>query len=98
MVPGVESVGGVEVQKLALDHLGLWHGFSFNPGLRRTADYRRIGSYSRHVRFDPHHPIRAESGLSRLYRDLGMHAVILADNGGQGYVRHIGGGQTVPPQ
>ncbi|MBV8523508.1 MAG: glycosyltransferase, partial [Acetobacteraceae bacterium] len=87
VVPGVASFGGVDVQTLALDHLDLWHGFSFNPGLRRTADYRRIGCYSRHVRFDPHHPIRAESGLSKLYRDLGMHAVILADNGGQGYVR-----------
>ena len=28
---------------------GCWGGISFNPGLRRTSDYRRLGSYGRHV-------------------------------------------------
>lgn len=97
LTPDVEWVGDVEVRKLTLGHLDVWHGFSFNPGLRRTADYRRIGSYGRYVNFDPYNRGRSEAGLSELYRDLGMYALILADNEGRGYVRHIGWERTVPP-
>ena len=46
--PGMELVGGVKVRRLTFGYLGLWHGFSFNPGLRRITDYRRIGDFSRH--------------------------------------------------
>lgn len=97
LTPDVEWVGDVEVRKLTLGYLDVWHGFSFNPGLRRTADYRRIGSYSRYVGFDPYNRGRSEAGLSELYRDLGMYALILADNEGRGYVRHLGWGRTIPP-
>ena len=95
LLPDVESVAGVAYRRLTLDYLGSWHGFSFNPGLRRTADYRRIGSYGEHVGHDRFRPTNAEADLSLLYRNLGFYCVILSDNEGRGYVRHLGDGRRV---
>jgi hypothetical protein len=62
-----------------------WNGgFSFNPGLRRLSDYQRIGSYGRHVGYDPHGC--GERALGRLYHDLGFVAAILP----KPYTYHIG--------
>lgn len=59
-------------------------GFSFNPGLRRLSDYRRIGSYGRHVGYDPRGC--GERKLGRIYHDLGYVAAILPKE----YTYHIG--------
>jgi hypothetical protein len=72
-----------------------WNGFSLNPGLRRMADYVSIGGYGIHcLRAEAAHAA-GEAALSLLYRQRGMFAAILADRGGQGYVRHIGWHRTV---
>lgn len=97
LLPEAETIGGVETKTYAFGFDGVWHGFSFNPGLRRTADYRRLGSYGLHVRYAWRDRGVAEAGLSQIYRDLGMHVRILADREGAGYVRHIGWERTVAP-
>jgi hypothetical protein len=74
---------------------GKWNGFSLNPGLRRVADYSAIGGYGVHKLKAPNIHAGTEIVLSRLYRKKKMYAVILADRGGQGYVRHIGWGRTI---
>jgi hypothetical protein len=43
---GVSRLGGVEFRQPALGVDESWGGYSFNPGLRRLADYRRIGSFA----------------------------------------------------
>jgi hypothetical protein len=48
-----------------------WGHFSFNPGMRRLSDYKRIGSYGRHVGYGPG-DLHAELTLSKLHRDLGF--------------------------
>jgi hypothetical protein len=75
---------------------GEWNGFSFNPGLRRLADYVAVGGYGVHKLNAPHLHAGTEIVLSRLYRRKEMFAAILADRGGKGYVRHIGWDRTVP--
>lgn len=70
---------------IALDVHGVWSGFSFNPGLRRLSDYKKIGSYGAIQRTTEGH--HYEVAISLKYRQLGYRAVIL-DKGG--YVRHIG--------
>lgn len=97
LLPEVETIGGIATRTYAFGFNEIWHGFSFNPGLRRTADYRRLGSYGLHVRFAWRDRGTAEAGLSQIYRDLGMHVRILADCGGAGHVRHIGWDRTVAP-
>jgi hypothetical protein len=63
---------------------GLWHGFSFNSGLRKTADYKLLGDggYS---------AVGHEVNLSEWYNERGFIAAITK----QGYVRHIGQNRTV---
>jgi hypothetical protein len=69
---------------------GIWHGFAFNPGLRRLADYQRIGSYGACCQFDPQKPWEAERTISEIYRNLGMWTAVLTNNDGAGFVRHTG--------
>lgn len=74
-----------------------WHGFSFNPGLRRLSDYVAIGGYGKHARFDFSRPWSAEHAIGEIYRERGFFAAILSDADGLGYVRHIGRDRRVAP-
>jgi len=94
----VHLKGDIKWQKLAWDYQnkwGEWHGFSFNPGLRRFADYRLTGGYGKLAKYDFNNPGKAESIIGKYYREHEYFAGILADNGGLGYVRHLGGGRQV---
>ncbi len=75
----------------------MWHGFSFNPGLRRMADYVAIGGYGKYTKYDFLIPWRSENVIGKLYRSMEFHAEILADDDGAGYVRHLGRGRRVAP-
>lgn len=77
-------------------HKHLWHGFSFNPGLRRLSDYVAIGGYGVHAKFEPTNPGSAESALNVLYRGRDCFSAILADID-TGYIHHIGGDHHVGP-
>lgn len=55
----------------------LWHGFTFNPGLRRLKDYQMLS---------PIGDIGGELEMSELYYKHGFKAAIFP----QGYVKHIG--------
>lgn len=69
---------------------GVWHGFSFNPGLRRLADYKALGSYSAQLLTPRYAGQHFESYLGTLYRELGYVTAVSLFNNGQGFVRHIG--------
>ena len=74
---------------------GIWHGFSFNPGLKRNSDYQMLGSYGN---LDPQNKLiywEIESEISKYYFEKGYVAAILADNSGKGYCKHIGNNQHV---
>jgi hypothetical protein len=95
----VEQVtDGVTYKKLQFDfELGdreryVWHGFSFNPGLRRLKDYQRIAPYTKHRAGTA---LRSEEALGKIYRAMGFYVVVLTTNSGCGYVRHIGWGRHV---
>jgi len=84
---------------VAYDYCDIWHGFTFNPGLRRLSDYRLLGaSYEKQKRTlylvakTPTAALPYEAEASAFYRRLGYQAVIL-DEGG--YIRHIGGERHV---
>jgi Glycosyl transferase family 2 len=74
---------------------GTWHGFSFNPGLRRLKDYELTGGYGAIRAFDFHRPQEAESRIGEFYKERDFYAVLLVDQDGKGYVRHLGDGRTV---
>jgi hypothetical protein len=90
--------GGVQWRKMKYGYKafgGEWHGFSFNPGLRRLADYTAIGGYGQYKPHTSGIHAAAEIALSRIYRERKMFAAILADRHGEGYVRHTGWNLTV---
>ena len=69
---------------------GLWHGFSFNPGLRRLSDYKTLGSYSAQLLTPRYNGQHFESYIGTIYKELGYTTAISLFNDGQGFVRHIG--------
>lgn len=62
---------------------GVWHGFSFNPGLRRLSDYNLIKPYSQWG---------GEPDISIKYNELGFYTAILKDK----YIVHTGGSRHTP--
>jgi hypothetical protein len=77
---------------MALSYNEIWHGFSFNPGLRRLKDYV---PYSTLAPWNPESSWEAEAGIGEHYRQRGFRAAIL--NPPEGYVRHSGWGRHVEP-
>lgn len=47
----LETPNGIKYRMLKLPHCGNWCGFSFNPGLRRLADYKNLfpNGYQEHM-------------------------------------------------
>ncbi len=75
------------------EYRGVWSGFTFNPGLRRTSDCLKLGPYSE---LPIAHAIKGrtkvtESDLSIHYYNSGFRAAICSET--NGYVRHIGDAQ-----
>jgi GT2 family glycosyltransferase len=67
-----------------------WHGFTFNPGLRRKFDWEKFGGYNKfQVTIEDKVIKNEEAGLSLFYALQGYIAVILS-NDDRGYVKHTG--------
>lgn len=72
----IENIG---VRRLAFNYLKVWHGFSWNPGLRRKDDLMKDGKLPN---------FKHEHHFSIHYRDLGFYVIVLDEK--DGYVTHIG--------
>lgn len=64
---------------------GVWGGTCHNPGLRRLSDFRRYGSYGRHVGYGTN-GLGHEKKWSKLHLDDGFRIAVLPR-----HCRHIGG-------
>lgn len=74
---------GLEYSLYQTDYFGVWHGFSWNPGLRRLSDYNIIKPYKQY---------QNEQGVNQKMKDLGFRAACLKD----GYCLHIGENSITP--
>ena len=74
---------------LSIGYNQAWGGFTWNPGLRRLADYNRIGPFS--MKMGGNREMK-ESDVSLKCIELGYRGVILDEDG---YVRHLGHGRHV---
>ena len=79
-----------------ITRLRLWHGLSWNPGLRRTREYQLLGSFGCLDPDTQKESWRVECEAGGFYQQQGFYAAVLTDNGGDGYVRHIGSDRRVP--
>lgn len=68
---------GVMFRDVAVEDDKQWHGFTFNPGLRRLADYERVKPFA---------DIGHEYEINVRYWELGYYAAILE----QGATEHLG--------
>jgi hypothetical protein len=57
---------------------GGWGGINFNPGLRRLSDYKKIGTYGRHVQYGVM-GLGTELPLSKLFLEMGYRIAVLLD-------------------
>ena len=86
---------GVKYQLMKTGFRGVWHGFSFNPGLRRLSDYQKLfpkGMYA-DIHWSPSNPLQAEQLVGKQYFRHGYRAATLLE----GYCKHIGNNRHVQP-
>lgn len=67
----------------ALDYFNIWHGFSWNPGLRRLKDYDQIKPYKQYIN---------EQGVNEKMKSLGFRAACLEKQ----YCVHLGEDSVTP--
>jgi len=77
------SKNNVRYHEYIIGYLGAWHGFSWNPGLRRLSDYNKIKPYKQHGE---------ESKVGLLYKNMGYVSACLEKS----YCKHIGTYSTTP--
>lgn len=86
---------GVKYQLMKTGFRGVWHGFSFNPCLRRLSDYQKLfpkGMYA-DIHWSPSNPLQAEQLVGKQYFRHGYRAATLLE----GYCKHIGNNRHVQP-
>lgn len=72
-----QSKDGVQYRLLTTGFLGVCHGFTFNPGLRRTKDYDLVKPFSKWT---------GEGDISEVYHKHKFRGAILLE----GSVKHLG--------
>lgn len=78
----IQSHNGVRYRKAPVSLGEGWLGYSFNPGLRRLSDYRRIGCLAK---------FGSEKNASAYFKTLGMSVATLEDPACEttGHGRHV---------
>ena len=74
---------GIIYHEYVRDYLNEWHGFSWNPGLRRLDDYNKIKPYKNYVN---------EQGVGQRDRTLDYRSACLEKS----YCKHIGQNSITP--
>lgn len=85
------TANGVKFRYMATHFRGVWHGFTFNPGLRRLSDYKKIAPYGKYTNFDRTKPHESEMMLSKVHYQRGFRAATLLEP----FVTHIGANRHV---
>lgn len=78
-----QTGNGTIYHEYTRDYLNEWHGFSWNPGLRRLSDYNLIKPYINY---------NNEQGVGQKYRDMGYRSGCLE----KFYCKHIGQNSITP--
>jgi GT2 family glycosyltransferase len=86
-IPYRSGPSDIEYRVLPYNHARIWHGFTFNPSLRRRSDWKAHGGYAAIASFIPERPWEAEAKIGHYYMRKGFRAAILDPDG---YVRHTG--------
>ena len=74
----------VKYRYVSLYHDNIWHGYSWNPGLRRLSDYKLVAPFSKFIKPNDFAAL-TECRIGQRYFELGFRSVILLE----GYVKII---------
>jgi GT2 family glycosyltransferase len=86
--PNIYSTfSGQDYKVIPYNYARIWHGFTFNPSLRRKSDWDAHKGYGKLATFNPVKCWEAESKIGQHYMRKGYRAAILT---GEGYVKHTG--------
>jgi GT2 family glycosyltransferase len=77
ILPLQQTTNGTEFHYYPTHYEGIWHGFSWNPGLRRLADYEKVKPYIN---------LKNEQGVGQKLMELGYRAACLKES----YCKHLG--------
>lgn len=80
----------VRFQEMAVNYRRVWHGMTWNPGLRRLSDYMQAGHFNNFCQWRSNDHIQAEIQFNDYYRKLGFKAATLC----RGFIKHLGGLNT----
>ena len=86
--PTVYTANQVQYHLLSLNFQNIWHGFTWNPGLRRKSDYDLIKPFIQYG--EGQEAAIAECHVGQEYKNLGFRGAILTE----GAVRHAGGKES----
>jgi len=91
-----KTTDGTKYHVLKTGYMGKWHGFSFNPGLRRLSDYQKLfpNGFASEIPWNPKNPLESEILVGRKFYKNGYRSATTLE----GFCRHIGGnGRHVKP-
>lgn len=76
------------------ERTNIWNGFTFNPGLRRLCDYKKLSPYSQFIDSPECNCGGVEQALSNIYyKNQFICAITLKEDG---YINHIGWDNPTP--
>lgn len=89
----LQTSDGIKYQMMKYGYRGQFHGFSFNPGLRRLSDYKAVfpNGFAAEIPWNPKNPLESEIRIGKKFFKHGFRAATTLD----GYVRHIGNGRHI---
>lgn len=82
----VFKIDDIEYRYLGDDVSGLWHGFTWNPSLRRLLDYELVKPYSGFIQEGDFNALTEQRIGIKLYEKYGFKAAVLNDE----YCKHLG--------
>ena len=91
--PEVFKIEDIQYRLLGNDASGCWHGFSWNPGLRRLSDYELVKPFSGFIEEGDFNALTECRIGHLLYEKYGFKTAIINDD----YCRHIGSSRKAIP-
>ena len=79
----IMTLNNTKYHEYEKNYCGVWHGFSWNPGLRRLKDYNTIKPYKQYGN---------EQGVNNIMNHLGFKSACLVNS----YCKHIGTNSVTP--
>ena len=91
--PEVYNAEGIEYRLLGTDISGSWHGFSWNPSLRRLSDYKLVAPFTKFIQEGDFNALTECRIGIELYEKYHLKAAIINDE----YCKHIGESRRAVP-